>query len=254
MKSLPVLKLAVLAVCMSASPAGAAVVWTSVQWFSWTGAVIPAASTGAVAGQQVSVTVTGTNAANTGPGTTNFDILQNGTYSMVTPNLGLGAPKGGSTVTYTIDLSALSIPSSGLVVGISNLDATNARGSITVSAVNDANQSVNVNDWTTEGQFKQQAGLPSAQSLVTRSTLGNAMLLGTAQGPDNTSWGDSRGIFFTGLAADLKTITLSHTYSHSNPTISDSINLYVGIVPEPSSALLILSGASIALRRRRAPV
>lgn len=237
---------------MNVSSAGAAVVWTSVQWFSWTGAVNPAASTGAVAGQQVSVTVTGSNAANAGAGTTNFDILQNGTYSMVTPNLGLGAPKGGTTVTYTIDLSALSIPSSGLVIGISNLDATNGRGSITVSAVNDSNQSVNVNGWTTEGQFKQQAGLPSAQSLVTRSTLGNAMLLGTAQGPDNTSWGDSRGIFFTGLAADLKTITLSHTYSHSNPTISDNINLYVGIVPEPSAAWLILAGATVALRRRRA--
>lgn len=251
MKSLPIIRLAVIAACMGASHSEAALVWTSVQWFTWTGALNPAPSIGSAAGQQASVTVTGANAANAGPGTTNFDVLQNGTYSMSTPNLGLGAPKGNTTVTYTVDLSALSIPSSGLVIGISNLDATNSRGSITVSAVNDSNQPVNVNQWTTEGQFKQQAGLPSAQSLVTRSAVGNAMLLGTVQGPDNTSWGDSRGIFFTGLAPDLKTITLSHTYSHPNSTVSDNINLYVGIVPEPASAVLVLTGVSLALRRRR---
>lgn len=240
-----------LALVFGISNGGAAVVWNSVQWFSWTPALNPAASTGAVSGQQIAVTVTGTNAANAGSGTSNFDVQQNGTYSMPTPTLGLGAPKGGSTVTYTIDLSALTMPSSGLVIGINNLDAFEARGSITVSAVTDANQSSDVNSWATEAQFKQQAGTPSAQSLVTRSNLGNSMLLGTAQGVDNTSWGDSRGIFFTGLAADLKTITLSHYYSHSNPTVSDNIALYVGIVPEPSSALLGLLGASVLTTRRR---
>lgn len=228
-----------------------AVVWSSVQWFSWTGAINPAASTGTAAGQQLFVTVTGTHAANAGSGSSNFDSQQNGSYSMVTPSLGLGAPKAGTTVTYTVDLSALSIPSSHLVLGIANLDAVNSRGSLTVSAVNDLNQVSNVNGWTTEAQFKQQAGLPSAQALVTRSVLGNSMLLGSAQGPDNTSWGDSRGIFFTGLAADLKTITLSHTYSHTNATISDSITLHVGIVPEPSSLLLTVAGGLPLIFRRR---
>lgn len=250
-KSVYIAWFSALAMVFGVSNAGGAVVWTSVQWFSWTPALNPAASTGAVSGQQISVTVTGTNAANAGSGFSNFDVQQNGTYSMSTPTLGLGSPKGGSTVTYTIDLSALTMPSSGLVIGINNLDAFNGRGSITVSAVNDANQSSDVNGWITEAQFKQQAGTPSAQSLVTRSNLGNSMLLGTAQGVDNSSWGDSRGIFFTGLTADLKTITLSHYYSHSNATVSDNIALYVGIVPEPSFALLGLIGASVLVNRRR---
>jgi hypothetical protein len=240
-----------LALVCAAPHSDAAVVWTSVQWFSWTPALNPAASTGALSGQQISVAVTGTNAANAGSGFSNFDVQQNGTYSMSTPTLGLGAPKGGTTVIYTIDLSALTMPSSGLVIGINNLDAFNSRGSITVSAVTDSNQPSNVNDWTTEAQFKQQSGTPSAQSLVTRSTLGNSMLLGTAQGPDNTSWGDSRGIFFTGLAADLKTITLSHYYSHPTPSVSDTISLYVGIVPESSAAFLALTGLSVLATRRR---
>jgi hypothetical protein len=223
-----------------------------VQWFTWTAALNPAASTGAVSGQQIAVTVTGTNAANAGASSSNFDVQQNGSYSMHTPTLGLGAPKGGSAVSYTIDLSSLTIPSSGLVIGINNLDAFNSRGSITMSAVTDSNQASNVNGWTTEAQFKEQAGTPSAQSLVTRSTLGNSMLLGTAQGADNTSWGDSRGVFFTGLAADLKTITLSHYYSHTNASVSDNISLFIGVVPEPSSALLLSIGAVfLGVRRRR---
>lgn len=243
--------LSLFAFALLVHPTNAAVVWSSVQWFTWTAASNPAPSVGAVSGQQIAVTVTGTNAANAGVSSLNFDVQQNGSYSMSTPALGLGAPKSGSTVTYTIDLSALAIPSSGLVIGINNLDAFNSRGSITVSAVTDSNQAANVNGWITEAQFKEQAGTPSAQSLVTRSTLGNSMLLGTAQGSDNTSWGDSRGIFLTGLATDLKTITMSHYYSHSNASVSDNIGLFIGIVPEPSSTLFGLVGAFVLATRRR---
>jgi hypothetical protein len=239
-----------LAMWFSAS-AEAAVVWSEVQWFTWNAAINPGASVGSVGLQQVSVTVAGTHASNAGSSTSKFDSALNGTYAMTTPGLGLGSPKAGTIVTYTLNLASLTIPSSSLVVGIANLDATNSRGSLTVSGVDDLNQVSNVNTWTTEAQFKAQAGIPSAQSLVVRTVQGNNMRLGTAQGPDNTSWGDSRGIFFTGLDPDLKTISFAHQYNHPNATVSDNIGLYVGIIPEPSACILLSGGALVVLRRGR---
>jgi hypothetical protein len=234
------------------SRSDAAITWSGVQWLSWNPATNPAASTGSAAGQQVFVNVTGTDGAHPGAGTSNFDVNGNATYSMSTPGLGLGAPKGGSTVTYVINLASLSIPASSLVIGISNLDATNNRGSIIVSGLNGSNQASDVNTWTTEAQFKAAAGLPSAQSLVTRTNLGNDMKLGSAMGSDNTSWGDSRGIFFAGLDPDLASITLNHTYSHSAASVSDNIILYIGIIPEPSSAILSAMGLiGFVMKRRR---
>lgn len=241
-----------LALVGNSSRSDAAITWAGVQWFSWNPAANPAASTGSAAGQQVFVNVTGTDAIHPGVGISNFDVNGNATYSLVTPGLGLGAPKGGSTVTYVINLASLSIPASSLVIGISNLDATNNRGSVTVSALDGGNQASDVNTWTTEAQFKAQSGLPSAQSLVTRSNLGNQMKLGSAMGTDNTSWGDSRGIFFTGLDADLASITLNHTYSHPTASVTDNIVLYIGVIPEPSSVMLSVFGLlGVVMRRRR---
>lgn len=229
----------------------AAISWNDVQWLTWSTALNPAASTGSAAGQQVFVNVTGTNGTNAGAGLTNFDVLGNSTFTMVTPTLGLGAPKGGTVVNYTISLASLTIPASDLIIGISNLDAINGRGSITVSATDSANQASNVNHWITEAQFKAQAGVPAAQALVTRSNLGNNMQLGSVVGPDNTSWGDSRGIFFGGLDADLATITLAHFYNHPTSSTTDSINLFIGIVPEPSAVLLSAIGAAACMTRRQ---
>lgn len=229
----------------------AAISWNDVQWLTWSAALNPAASTGSAAGQQVFVSVTGTNGINAGVGVSNFDVLGNATFAMITPTLGLGAPKGGTVVNYTINLASLTIPTSDLIIGISNLDAINARGSITVSATNSANLASNVNNWITEAQFKQQAGVPAAQALVTRSNLGNNMQLGSVVGTDNTSWGDSRGIFFGGLDAGLSTITLAHFYSHPNATITDNISLYIGIVPEPSAVLLSVIGVAACMTRRQ---
>jgi hypothetical protein len=230
--------------------ASAAITWSSVQWFTWTPDASPPSATGTVAGQQVSVGVSGTNGTVPGAGSSNFDVQGNGTFTMNTPSIGLGRPKGGTTVTYTLDLSSLTIPVSSLVIGISNLDAINNRGSITVSALNSANQAANVNTWTTEAQFKDQAGTPASQALVVRSTLGNSMLLTTVQGSDNTSWGDSRGIFFTGLDDDLSSISFAHYYNHPNSTVTDNIGLYIGIVPEPSTTLFAAGACLVGLCRR----
>lgn len=236
----------------NSSRSNAAITWSGVQWLLWTPGVNPVASTGSAAGQQVFVNVTGTDGMHPGAGISNFDVNGNATYLMSTPGLGLGAPKGGSTVTYVINLASLSIPASSLVIGISNLDATNNRGSIIVSGLNGSNQASHVNTWTTEAQFKAQTGLPSAQSLVTRTNLGNDMKLGSAMGSDNTSWGDSRGIFFAGLDADLESITLNHTYSHPTASVTDNIILYIGIIPEPSSVILSAVGIlGLIMKRRR---
>jgi hypothetical protein len=241
---------ALLAMAACVIRADAAITWSSVQWFTWTPISSPLSATGTVAGQQVSVALSGTNSALPGAGSSNFDVQGNGTFSMNTPSVGLGRPKGGTTVTYTLDLSSLTIPVSSLVIGIANLDAINNRGSITVSALDSASQASNVNTWNTEAQFKDQTGTPASQALVVRSTLGNSMLLTTVQGSDNTSWGDSRGIFFTGLDDDLSSISFAHYYNHPNSTITDNIGFYIGIVPEPSPALLV-AGACIAGLSRR---
>lgn len=239
-------------VAITLSSADAAVTWSTVQWFSWSTAILPSASTGSLSGEHVYVTSGGANANAPASGTSSFSVTGAETFTMNTPTLGLGAPKAGTTVTYTLDLSALTIPLSDIVFGISNLDATNSRGSITVTAVNDLNQPLNVNSWTTEAQFKSTQGLPSAQSLVTRSAVGNSMLLGTVQGGDNTSWGDSRGIFLSGLATDTKTVTFAHYYNHPNATVSDNITFFIGVVPEPSTACLAVAGAfCMTFHRRR---
>lgn len=250
----PLRSLRLLPALLLAAGAQAQVNWSTVQWFTWTPALNPAANLGTSTYGNASVTVTGTHAANAGTGTANFDVLGNGSYTMATATLGLGAPRANSIATYTIDLSAFNIPTSNLIIAIANLDATNGRGSITVSAT-DSGSPLDVNTWTTEAQFKQQAGLQSAQSLVTRAPLGNNMLLGTVQAGDNTSWGDSRGIFFSNLQGSIDMITLAHQYNHSNPTVSDNITLSIGVIPEPASAAVAAGATALALalvtRRRR---
>lgn len=244
----------VLALGACHQPAAAAIQWAEVSWFSWTANPNPGASTGAVLGQSISLTLSGANATNAGASSSNFDMTAVSGYESTVPGLGLGAPKGGTVVTYTLDLSALTIPASNLVFGIANLDAINGRGSLTVSALDDLNQAVNVNAWETAGQFKQQAGVPSAQALVTLNPVGNAVQLGSVQAGDNTSWGDSRGIFFSALQADLKSIAFSHYYNHPTPSVSDNISLYVGVIPEPAHtawAAGLVGLAALARRRRR---
>lgn len=225
--------------------ASAVVNFTEVQWMTWSPVANPGASTGTVNGQSVSVTITGTHAADAGGNTSNFDLLGDQSYTMAAPYLGVGAPRNNTTVTYTIDLSSLTVSTSDLIVGIADLDAINGRGSLTVSALDDLVQASNVNTWTTAGQFKQQAGLPDAQALVTRAASGNDMVLGSTQAADNTAWGDSRGAFFADLASGLSSITIIHEYGHPNPAVSDSMAIYVGLVPEPSTWGLLFAAAGL---------
>lgn len=220
---------------LSPLSSNAVVDFDSVKWFTWSPVANPGASIGSADGQSASVTVTGTHAADAGAATANFDTEEDESYSLAVPYLGLGAPRNDTSVTYTIDLSSLTIPTSNLVIGFFGLDAVNNRGSLTVSAQDDLSQASNVNTWTTAGQFKLEPGAPFAQALVTRTAVSNSMVLGSTQGADNSAWGDSRGIFFSDLAPNLSSISVTHQYGHPNPSISDNIGLYIGVVPEPST-------------------
>lgn len=232
-----------------------AVDFYNVEWVSWTGAINPAPATGTSSYGTISVNVTGTHLANPAASSSVFSTTGGATFDLAAPNLGLGAPRANSITTYTIDLGAYSGSTSRLLLGISNLDATNGRGSLTVSAFNSANVPFNANLWATEAQFKELAGTPSAQSLVTRNELGDSLRLGSVQAPDNTAWGDSRAIFFSGLPEGVDTVVLQHRYNHPTPSVSDNISLYVAVIPEPATAGTFAAAGTLALaigtRRRR---
>lgn len=227
--------------------------WSQVQWLTWT----PAGSLAAVGsdgGNQVSVNVAGANGIVNGTGTSFFDAAGNSSFSMATPTLGLGAPRNNGTTFYTFDFSSVNAPISTLVFGLSNLDAINGRGSILLSALDTLDDPININLWTVEAQFKEQAGSPAAQALVTLNSVNTFNVrLGSVQAGDNTAWGDSRGIFFTGLPDSLETLTLAHSYNHSNAAVSDSISFYIGVIPEPFAAFPVGAAALsfVCLRRRQ---
>ncbi len=249
----PTIATALAAGLLAASAQGTISDWSQVQWLSWTPSTATTA-VGSLGGSQVSASVSGTNSIISGAGTSFFDVQGNATFSMATPTLGLGNPRANGVTFYTFNFTGLNVPVSSLVLGFTNLDAFNGRGSITLSAVDTLSAAVNVNLWTVEAQFKEQAGLPSAQALVTLAPVNtNNVRFGSMQAVDNTSWGDSRGIFLTGLPDNLASLTLAHQYNHPNPTVSDSIGFYVGVVPEPSSALACGGAvlALLALRRRK---
>ncbi|NOQ63492.1 MAG: hypothetical protein GQ582_03155 [Methyloprofundus sp.] len=211
-------------------------------WFQWH-ATSDNSSIGSLAGQQIGASNTGLNSfIYPGQALNHIDTDIDGSYETELDYLALGDPRGGGTVTTTFDLSNLSTPVSNLIFGVNELDATSGRGSLLISGTNASGQSINVNNWVTEGQYKQVEGVPSAQSLLSRSISGDNMLLGTFQGTDNTAWGDSRWLFLSGISDDTAFITLAHTYANPrSASTKDSIGATFGLaaVPEPEVLFLL---------------
>lgn len=156
------------------------------------------------------------------------------------PAIGLRSPTGASVIgAYIFDFGSIA-DTTKLIFGLSSIDRST--GTLIVSAQNDLNQSIDVGAWTITGQYNYNGS--SAWSGNTVSSVGNSLFLSSSL--DTTA--DTKGIFFEGLPANLKSITIEHIYGGGG---FDTVLFNAGIVPEPSSAILGASAAGLLVLRRR---